>query len=60
MWYYTLAIIDNGKKKYYGDTDGWIADRSEAVWFTDYQNALNVAFDEGLDEGEFMIEEGIY
>lgn len=58
--YYTLSIIDNGKKKYYADEDGWIVDRSEAVWFTDYQDALNVAFDEDLEEGEFEIEEGRY
>ena len=56
--YYVLSIVDNGKKKYYADTNGWIEDKSEAVWFTDYQNALTVAFDEGLEEGEFEIEEG--
>lgn len=58
--YYLLSIKDNGKKKYYADTDGWIEDKAEAVWFTDYQNALNVAFDEDLDKDEFEIEEGRY
>lgn len=60
MWYYTLAIMDRGVKKYYADEDGWIVEREQAVWFTDYQNALNIAFEENLEEGEFMIEGGIY
>lgn len=60
MWYYTLAIMDRGVKKYYADEDGWITEREQAVWFTDYQNALNIAFEENLEEGEFMIEGGIY
>ena len=60
MWYYTLAIMDRGVKKYYADEDGRIVEREQAVWFTDYQNALNIAFDENLEEGEFMIEGGIY
>lgn len=56
--YWILTIKDNGRKKYYSDEDGWVEEKSEAVWFTDYQNALTVAFDEDLQEGEFEIEEG--
>lgn len=58
--YYVLSIVDNGKKKYYADTDGWIEDKSEAVWFPDFQSLLNVAFDEGLEENEFEVEKGWY
>ncbi len=60
MPYYTLAIIDRGVKKYYAGEDGWITDKSEAVWFTDYQNVKNVVFDEGLEMSEVIIEEGSY
>ena len=58
MPYYTLAIMDNGVKKYYADEDGWITNKAEAVWFTDYQELKNVVFDEGLDMEDVIVEEG--
>lgn len=59
MEYYTLAIIDNGIKKYYAES-GWITDKENAVWFTEYENAVEIAFDEGLEEDEMIIEKGWY
>ena len=51
--YWILTIKDNGRKKYYADEDGWVEDKSEAVWFTDYDKAWDVAHREILRE-EFM------
>ena len=59
-WYYVLSIVDNGKKKYYADEDGWIENKSEAVWFESIDNAREIAFREGLNEDEFEIEKGRY
>lgn len=59
MEYYTLAIKDNGIKKYYAES-GWIDNKENAIWFTDYYNAVEIGFDEGLEEDEMIIEEGQY
>lgn len=59
MEYYTLAIIDNGIKKYYAEA-GWITNKENAIWFTEYENAVEIAYDEGLEEDEMIIEEGWY
>ena len=59
MPYYVLAIMDNDKKKYYAE-HGWIANRGEAIWFTDYQNLQDIVFDEGLEMEDVIVEEGWY
>ena len=58
MYYdaYTLAVMDNGEKKFFSCDNGWTKDKNEACWFETSQDAENQAFDEGLAEGESIIE----
>lgn len=53
--YYAISIIDNGQKKYFGDTAGWVTNKNRAVWFYNYKDAMLAAFHEDLDKNEFTI-----
>lgn len=55
-YYYTIAIMDKGVKKYYADERGWIESKAEAIWFYDFQEVRNTIFDEGLDMEDVIID----
>ena len=53
---FILAINDNGTQKFFSCDDGWTTDKEQACWFPTEQDAMNQAFDEGLDDDEATFE----